>query len=57
MYIIDDDIRLIGNITLSGDMDIRGELKINGQKVIPGQNGAWSREGGTLSDVLCVYWH
>ena len=47
MYIIDDDIRLIGNITLSGDMDIRGELKINGQKVIPGQNGGPSPGGGT----------
>lgn len=53
MYIIDDDIRLIGNITLSGDMDIRGELKINGQKVIPGQNGGpGPGEGGTLSDVF-----
>ncbi|WP_411172232.1 phage tail spike protein [Enterococcus casseliflavus] len=47
IYLIDDNIRLIGNITLSGDMDIRGELKINGQKVIPGQNGGPSPGGGT----------
>lgn len=47
MYIIDDDIRIVGNITLSGDMDIRGEVKINGQKVIPGQNGGPSPGGGT----------
>lgn len=46
IYLIDDNIRLIGNITLSGDMDIRGELKINGQKVIPGQNGGPSPGGG-----------
>ncbi|MFB5510901.1 phage tail spike protein [Enterococcus casseliflavus] len=47
IYLIDDNIRLIGNVTLSGDMDIRGELKINGQKVIPGQNGGPSPGGGT----------
>ncbi|MGX7309781.1 phage tail spike protein [Enterococcus casseliflavus] len=53
IYLIDPDIRIIGNITLSGDMDIRGELKINGQKVIPGQNGGpGPGEGGTLSDVF-----
>ncbi|MDV7752658.1 phage tail spike protein [Enterococcus casseliflavus] len=53
IYLIDPDIRFIGNITLSGDMDIRGELKINGQKVIPGQNGGPGEgEGGTLSDVF-----
>ncbi|WP_431385473.1 phage tail spike protein [Enterococcus gallinarum] len=46
IYLIDDNIRLIGNITLSGDMGIRGELKINGQKVIPGQNGGPSPGGG-----------
>ncbi|WP_279282213.1 phage tail spike protein [Enterococcus gallinarum] len=39
MYLIDPNIRIVGDITLSGDMDIRGELRINGQKVIPGQNG------------------
>lgn len=39
IYLIDPNIRIIGDISLSGNMDIRGELKINGQKVIPGQNG------------------
>lgn len=39
MYIIDPNIRIVGNATMSGDMDIRGTLKINGQQVYPGGSG------------------
>lgn len=39
MYIIDPNIRIVGNTTMSGDMDIRGTLKINGQQVYPGGSG------------------
>lgn len=53
MYLIEDNIQVIGKITLSGDMNVVGSISINGQKVIPGQNGGpGPGEGGSLSDVF-----
>lgn len=48
MYLIDDNIRMIGDLVINGNVDIRnGELKIDGQKVVPGQGGGPSTGGGT----------
>lgn len=48
MYLIDDNIRMIGDLVINGNVDIRnGELKIDGQKVVPGQGGGPSPGGGT----------
>lgn len=48
MYLIDDNIRIVGDLVISGNVDVRnGELKIDGQKVVPGQGGGPSTGGGT----------
>lgn len=39
LYLIDDNIRIIGDITLSGSMNVMGDLKIKGQQVNPGGSG------------------
>ncbi|MFS1012641.1 phage tail spike protein [Enterococcus casseliflavus] len=47
MYLIDDNIRIVGDLVISGNVDVRnGELKIDGQKVVPGQGGGPSTGGG-----------
>ncbi|MEB5950484.1 phage tail spike protein [Enterococcus innesii] len=48
MYLIDPNIRMIGDVVINGNVDIRnGELRIDGQKVVPGQGGGPSPGGGT----------
>lgn len=54
LYLIDDNIRIIGDITLSGNMDVRGDLKINGQQVYPGGSGGGVGPGGATYDPINI---
>ena len=49
MYIIDDNIRIIGKTQITGDTNVVGNLTINGQKVVPGQGGGPGDGGGTVT--------
>lgn len=54
MYLIDDNIRIIGDITLSGNLDVRGELKINGQQVYPGGSGGGVGPDGATYEPINI---
>nr|WP_208788387.1 phage tail spike protein [Enterococcus casseliflavus] len=54
LYLIDDNIRIIGDITLSGNFDVRGDLKINGQQVYPGGSGGGVGPGGATYDPINI---
>ena len=54
MYIIDPNIRIVGDVTMSGNMDVRGELKINGQQVYPGGSGGGVGPGGATYDPINI---
>ncbi len=54
LYLIDDNIRIIGDITLSGNFDVRGDLKINGQQVYPGGSGGGVGPSGSTYDPINV---
>ena len=54
MYLIDDNIRIIGDITLSGNLDVRGELKINGQQVYPGGSGGGVGPNGATYEPINI---
>lgn len=54
MYIIDPNIRIIGDITLSGNMDVRGDLKINGQQVYPGGSGGGVGPSGSTYEPINI---
>lgn len=53
LYLIDDKIRLIGDVEISGDLKVFGKVEssvgmyIKGQEVIPGQNGGPGSGSGT----------
>ncbi|MGF2198602.1 phage tail spike protein [Enterococcus casseliflavus] len=54
LYLIDDNIRIIGDITLSGNFDVRGDLKINGQQVYPGGSGGGVGPSGSTYDPINI---
>lgn len=54
MYLIDDNIRVIGDITLSGGMNVMGDLKINGQQVYPGGSGGGVGPSGATYDPINI---
>lgn len=54
LYLIDDNIRIIGDITLSGNLDVRGDLKINGQQVYPGGSGGGVGPSGSTYDPINI---
>lgn len=54
MYLIDDNIRIIGDITLSGNLDVRGDLKINGQQVYPGGSGGGVGPDGATYEPINI---
>ena len=54
MYLIDDNIRIIGDITLSGNLDVRGDLKINGQQVYPGGSGGGVGPDGSTYEPINI---
>lgn len=54
MYLIDDNIRIIGDITLSGGMNVMGDLKINGQQVYPGGSGGGVGPSGSTYDPINI---
>ncbi len=54
LYLIDDNIRIIGDITLSGNFDVRGDLKIDGQQVYPGGSGGGVGPSGSTYDPINI---
>ncbi|WP_368739831.1 phage tail spike protein [Enterococcus casseliflavus] len=54
LYLIDDNIRIIGDMTLSGNLDVRGDLKINGQQVYPGGSGGGVGPSGSTYDPINI---
>lgn len=54
LYLIDDNIRIVGDITLSGNLDVRGDLKINGQQVYPGGSGGGVGPSGSTYDPINI---
>lgn len=51
---IDDNIRVIGDITLSGGMNVMGDLKINGQQVYPGGSGGGVGPSGSTYEPINI---
>ncbi|HCE13395.1 MAG TPA: peptidase M23, partial [Enterococcus sp.] len=54
LYLIDDNIRIIGDMTLSGNLDVRGDLKINGQQVYPGGSGGGVGPDGATYEPINI---
>lgn len=54
LYLIDDNIRFIGDITVSGNLDVRGDLKINGQQVYPGGSGGGVGPDGATYEPINI---
>lgn len=54
LYLIDDNIRIIGDIILSGNFDVRGDVKINGQQVYPGGSGGGVGPSGSTYDPINI---
>lgn len=54
IYIIDDNIRIVGGVTLSGDMNVIGDLKIRGQQVYPGGSGGGVGPSGSTYEPINI---
>ena len=54
IYIIDDNIRIVGGVTLSGDMNVIGDLKIRGQQVYPGGSGGGVGPDGSTYEPINI---
>ena len=55
LYLIDDNIRIIGDITLSGNLDVRnGQIRINGAQVYPGGSGGGVGPSGSTYDPINI---